>query len=128
MKMTAADWMEMAQSADSNTIACFGILITLMSGYLVVAYLVGEKLTRTQVSIVNSLYVISALSVISGHSQYTRESLLAGHQAHFSSPDSFAAVDPAYLALVPVVLAVINISLIVSSLYFMWSVRHPRSE
>lgn len=125
--MTAADWIEMAQTADSNTIACFGILITLMSGYLVVAYLVGEKLTRAQVVIVNALYVISALSVMAAHSNHNYEALLARHHAHFADPQVATAVDPALLTVIPTSLALINICLIVSSLYFMWSIRHPRA-
>ena len=50
----------MAQTADSNQIAVFGILITLMSGCLVVAYLVGEKLTRPQVTITPPRHLCAA--------------------------------------------------------------------
>ena len=125
--MNASDWIEMAQMAGSNVIAAFGMLITLMSGYLVVAYLVGEKLTRAQVMIINLLYVIGALTVVAGHSQYMADVMLARLQAHVSDPQVFVAVDSAQLTLIPATLALVNISLITASLYFMWSIRHPRS-
>lgn len=126
--MNGADWIEMAQMAGSNVIAAFGMLITLMSGYLVVAYLVGEKLTRAQVMIVNSLYVIAALTVIAGHSQYMADVMIARLQVHSIDPQVFDAVDPALLKLIPATLAFVNIGLIVSSLYFMWSIRHPTAQ
>ena len=126
--MEAADWTEMAQMAGSNTIGCFGILLTLMSGYLVVAYLVGEKLTRVQIAIVNSLYVISSLSVAVSHRQCIIDVIEARSQAHFADPNSFAAVDPSLMGWIPTVFAMINIGLMLASLYFMWSIRHPKIE
>lgn len=125
--MEAADWIEMAQMAGSNVIAAFGMLITLMSGYLVVAYLVGEKLTRAQVIIINLLYVIGALTVVAGHGQYMADVMLARLQAHVADPQIFVAVDSALLTVIPASVAVVNVSLIIASLYFMWSIRHPGS-
>jgi high-affinity Fe2+/Pb2+ permease len=126
--MIASDWIEMAQTADSNTIASFGILITLMSGYLVVAYLVGEKLNRAQVTTVNLLYAISAVSVVAAHWQHNYDSMLARHHAYTYIPDMSGSVPPALMILIPSGLALINISLIIASLYFMWSIRHPKTE
>ena len=45
--MTASDWVEMYGIAFSTVVSNFAVLITLMSGYLVAAYLVGKRLTRT---------------------------------------------------------------------------------
>jgi hypothetical protein len=50
--MTGSDWVEMYGVAFSTSIAVFGLQITLMSGYLIVAYMVGERLTRIQVFII----------------------------------------------------------------------------
>jgi len=123
--MDGADWIEMAQMADSNSIDSFGVLITLMSGYLVVAYLVGAKLTRPQVSIVNSLYILSALSVVMCHWQYNYNAMLARHHAEAYVPDLFGLTTRTEIFAVPLGLSLINIGLIIASLYFMWSIRHP---
>jgi hypothetical protein len=39
----------------------FALYLSLVSGYLVVAYLAGEKLTQSQVATVNSIFVLSAV-------------------------------------------------------------------
>ena len=39
----------------------FALYLSLVSGYLVVAYLAGEKLTKSQVSTVNYIFVLSAI-------------------------------------------------------------------
>jgi hypothetical protein len=55
--MTGLDWWEMSQMAYGNMADCFAMILTMASGYLVVAYLVGSKLTRTQVVAINVLFI-----------------------------------------------------------------------
>lgn len=60
--MTEAEFLEVGLIAYSNSLAAFAIYVTMLSGYLVVAYLVANQMTRPQVIIVNILY--SLLTVI----------------------------------------------------------------
>jgi len=126
--MVASDWIEMAQMAESNTIAAGGLLITIISGYLVVAYLVGAKLSRVQVTSINLLYTISAMSVNGSVWTNTYDNMLARHHAFTYIPDLAGSVPSAYILIVPAGVALVYICIIITSLFFMWSIRHPNTE
>ena len=101
------------------------ILLSLISGYLLVAHFIGDSLTRAQLLIFNVLYLfttLSSLAVYYGHYQsivHSVERLLAenavsaGDIPVTGTPESAALLVLAYL------------SMIIASLYFMWTVRHP---
>ena len=128
MKMIDSDWIEMAQMAESNTIAAGGLLITMISGYLVVAYLVGAKLSRVQVTSVNILYVVGTMSVNGSVWSNTYDNMLARHHAYTYIPDLLGSVPAAQLVLIPLGVALMYVCIIITSLFFMWSIRHPKTE
>ena len=100
---------------------------TLVSAYLVVAYLVGAKLTNTQNLIVTGLYFVWTVGII--QSQYSTGVQMMGITDQLlSSSSSFLSVDVgaqtkagvySFLTVQPLGLC--------ASLYFMWSVRHPKA-
>ncbi len=94
----------------------------LLFGYLIVAYFVGAKLTKVQLAILNVLYLIwqlrifVTLSIVSGNAD-----ILLGEMRKISpelTPDA-PSVSSAFALLTILILA---------SLYFMWSIRHPKKE
>ena len=102
------------------------IFLTLISGYLVVAYLAGAKLTRLQVSIATSMYVVAAayeglfMASIMRAMALARESYLKLNPSF--SDSAFVAVRGDQIGLV------ILLAGVLTPLWFMWSVRHARSE
>ncbi len=102
---------------------------TLVSAYLVVAWLVGTKLTRGQYVIVTALYLFWAAGIIqtqvfTGWSTVNLASKIASQEgvllrefgsgaAMFIGIYSFTAV---------------MVCGVFASLYFMWGIRHPRAE
>lgn len=62
--MTEAEYFEALTSLVSNGLAAYAIFISLVGGYLVVAYNVGGKLTSSQLWIVNILYLASVTFVL----------------------------------------------------------------
>jgi hypothetical protein len=126
--MIDSDWIEMAQMAESTSIAAVGLLVTLISGYLVVAYLVGAKLSRVQVTTVNILFAISAMSVTGSVWQNTYDNLLARHHAYTYIPDMSGSVPTVLIILTPSGLALIWGCIIIASLFFMWRIRHPKTQ
>jgi hypothetical protein len=54
--MTATDWLEVAAAYGSNSAAAFAITVTMATGYLVMAYIVGKRLTSSQLWILNTLF------------------------------------------------------------------------
>ena len=126
--MIDSDWIEMTQMAESTSIAAVGLLVTLISGYLVVAYLVGAKLSRVQVTTVNILFAISAMSVTGSVWQNTYDNLLARHHAYTYIPDMSGSVPTVLIILTPSGLALIWGCIIIASLFFMWRIRHPKTQ
>ena len=55
--MTESELLEHGAAFWSNAIAITAILITLLSGYMIAAYAVGKDMTRSQLIIVNTLYL-----------------------------------------------------------------------
>ena len=101
---------------------------TLVSAYLVVAYLVGAKLNRVQNLIVTGLYFVWTLGII--QSQYSTSVQMIGITDQLlSSNASFLSVDVGAQTQAGVYsfLAVQLLGLLASG-YFMWSVRHPKTE
>jgi hypothetical protein len=105
----------------------FTIYLTLVSGYLVVGYLAGERLSALQTGIVTALFVTGATLQTWAISQYqlaigellsTKEEI--SPLTEFQS--SVASSGGTYLFVVLMTLGMC------ASLYFMWSVRHPKKE
>ena len=125
--MTASDWVEMYGMAFSTSISNFASLITLMSGYLVVAYLVGNRLTRTQILVTNALYLMSALIAISGSFQATLDFQIARKEMALQIPQLDLlnyAEQSTYLW--PSIITIVYSCLVFASLFFMWHVRNSR--
>lgn len=102
------------------------VLLTVLTGYLLIAFFVGEKLTSLQVSFVNIVFGLTYLSVWEsssdylGAADYFRQSLIAMKsdlpllQMNMGAHPEFNWVIACLLTL--------------GAYYFMWSVRHPKAE
>ena len=126
--MTGAEWFEAYTNASSNGLTALAILLTLVSGYMVIAYLVGEKLTVFQVTLVNSMYVLSGSTLLLSNYGSVLDSTTARTQAGLlvSELAMIMGIDASPTLLASLV-AGINTLFIVISLLFMWQVRHPKS-
>ena len=108
---------------------------TVLFGYLIVAYFIGAHLTRVQLWILNTLYVVTTsfgllimlanVGGLLGHwntvNQLSRE---VGQVGATSSGTVNTVLSEKFLLsglFVPVLL-------VLASLYFMWSIRHPNSS
>jgi len=58
--MTQAELWQLQLLAVSNGITAFGVLLTLITGYLVTAYFAGSRLSRYQAAVVSILFVLGA--------------------------------------------------------------------
>ena len=101
---------------------------TLVSAYLVVAFLVGAKLSRVQNLLVTGLYFVWTVGII--QSQYSASIQMIGiTDQHLSSSSSFLSADVGTQTQAGVYsFLVVQLLGLFASLYFMWSVRHPKTE
>jgi len=102
-----------------------GMYFTLVSAYLVVGYLVGEKLSTPQLVIISALYLFWATClIIAAYNNYLDGSALIYELGRlkslaFNRPvGSVAALSIGFL--------IVQIAALLASLYFMWSVGHNK--
>jgi len=110
-------------SAQDMGVQALMLYLTVSSGYLIVAYLVGSKLTKAQVLFVSTLFFVFAFYALWGVGQYWS----SGDQARIALEASEAApeIELNYLGMNPAVIALpMGLLGIIGCLKFMWDVRH----
>ncbi len=126
--MTGAEWFESYAIASSNGLTAMAILLTMVSGYMGIAFLVGERLSTVQVGLANFVYILASTSVLLSNYGSVMDSATARTEAALLIQQLKPIVDtsasPEVMALT---VAGINALFIVISLIFMWQVRHPRT-
>lgn len=121
--MTATDWLEVAAANLSNSLAAFAITVTIASGYLIMAYMVGKKLTTPQQWILNSLFTIIMTLVAFGDFESLSTTVRARREAiallpHWQEILAESATTSVFSSLS------LNLLLIIACLKFMWDIRH----
>jgi len=121
--MTPYELADLAQSAFGNGLSTFAVLLSIVSGYLITAYLVGAKLSKFQVTILTTVFLLVMGLLAWSMSAYTYwgsfYSALARNES--TGMDLFR---PGVWTSAAV--AIINLFTIVMCLLFMWNVRHPK--
>jgi hypothetical protein len=122
--MTEGDVIEAAAAVTANSITMFTIFITFTFGFLASAYFVGGKLTRFQALAATGLYVVAA--------GFSAVIMVGWMQAFFAimevkpnALDTIPIIQRGYW--VPVTTVMLSMGMLIS-LYFMWGVRHPKTE
>jgi hypothetical protein len=125
--MTEYELMDVIVSRFSNMTDQSALYFALVSGYLIAAFFVGARLTRLQVIVVNSLFIMWTVGLLIGWSTALEATLdLDAAIRQLESPtiiDSTmdGAAASAYL------FSIVQTIGIIASLIFMWSVRHPKT-
>jgi len=118
--VTPYDMADLAQSNFSNSLAAIAIYITLVFAYLAAAYFVGKDLTRTQVSILNALFVTFSIINAFGVAAYTNGGVQLAIRSGLTNP---ANVFAPRLWVAPTVAIALLIGILMC-LKFMWDLRH----
>jgi hypothetical protein len=122
--MTEYELADLLASFSGDTLVYIPMVISVVSGYLVVAWLVGNRLSRSQVSLVNVLYV--SFMLLLGFSWAKRVSVALSYQ------DELIAKNPNRVEVqgdwLVVVVFVMTSIVLIATLKFMWDIRHPKSE
>jgi hypothetical protein len=122
--MTEIELIQAAQGASDLAMVAAQWQLTIITGYLLIAYFIGAKLSTLQVTFVNFVYLLmlanAVASVVMGvlrESYYTQQVLKISPE----TPNLGSFGDAAVACVVG--------SLIVTAgcLSYMWSVRHPKT-
>ena len=117
--MTEAELFEAGQFAFSNCLTAFGIFVSLLSGYLVMIYVIGEKMSRSQIVIINLLYSIISMTIIAGFISFA----IIGHETSQLAINMSKQRSAGPLPFVAEVAAVTLLLCYIASLKFTWDVR-----
>jgi hypothetical protein len=101
------------------TLEVFG---TLLFGYLMVAYFIGAQLTRVQAGILTTLYLFWVVRLGAVLNLLWLSAQMTIGEVRKISPDLLPAIPSLWGPYTILTL------LTLASLYFMWSVRHPKTE
>jgi hypothetical protein len=122
--MSVEGLLEVAFVAWGNVATMLALLITIISGYMVVAWVAGEKMTRQQVVLVNSIYLLMCsftlwgcreMSLRAGTFEQEAYNLASGQLGELVSRGEVATAMITAFGLA-----------MAASLKFMWDVRHPK--
>ncbi len=120
--MTEYEYAELIATYSSNTGTFFATFLTVLSGYLIAAFVVGSRLSPIQVTILNTGYVVSV--IISVWATYGAGMV----QVHYTELLLATAPDSPQLGRdwVMITLAILMLGGLLASLFFMWNVRHQK--
>ncbi len=117
--MSEGELIQVAQETWGNVISLIAITITILSGYLVVAYAAGRDMSRSQVAIVNTLYVLIFSLMLMSIYTLTMRATEMGQLSIELSTDRHLGPRPE----IPVFLLAVFSFCLVASLKFMWDIR-----
>ena len=123
--MTEAELVEHAQMAYGNAIAAFALMFTMLSAYLVAAYLAGKALSFSQMLTVNLFFIVSVVMTIAAEASFLSAALNSSLEAFAINPAR--AVIPLHSSIAGIV-ALIDLLIMIGCLKFMWDVRHQDSD
>jgi hypothetical protein len=123
--MTEAEVLEVAGIWSGNILTAFTIYISFTFAYLAAVFYVGDRLTSLQSVCTSGLYFFAATSAMLAQIGYM--------QAQFTLlRETPNALDGIFLVMAgdfwTPYIAIMQATGVFLSLYFMWSVRHPKSE
>ena len=120
--MTEYELRDLFISMQGEAQTTSALFLTVISGYLVVAYLLGRDLTKSQFRIFTGIFIVFAGAQIAGHfitmltmGNIAAKSVTLGGSAR---PMMFWSV----------VYLVIHLAIAAACLKFMWDIRHPKTE
>jgi len=120
--MTEYELADIVATYSSNAGSFFAVYLTLISGYLITAFIAGSRLNTPQVAILNVGVIIAAFVMIWG--TYGAGST----QVHYTYKLLSLTADAPQANRAWVMNAVLTVMIggLLASLYFMWDVRHPK--
>ncbi len=124
--MSEFELLEVLNSSYEQMFTASGFYFTLVSAFLIMSYFVAQKLTRVQIIIVTFFYTLWILGLVQGTYAVTNQSILAQQKLLERSSELVTEGAMQFAPAASYGFIVIQILGLVASLYFMWTIRHPK--
>ncbi|MEZ5572274.1 MAG: hypothetical protein R3E64_09635 [Halioglobus sp.] len=117
--MTEVEAVSLTQSIFANATGGYVVILTLLSGYLLIAHLAGKSLTFSQLTIITTLYVLVMSYSLFVWFGFTQAALhYQGIAAELRGTMDFSDERGAVFGLL------LNIAVALAPLKYMWDIRH----
>ena len=122
--MTEHEAVELSQIFFANLISVYAVFLTIITGYLVIAYIVGSSLKLGQVSIINGIFLSGTVWTTWAGFAYLMSGSYYAVVGGSMNPERVVYAGPltGYISLI------INTCIIIACFKFMWDVRHPKPD
>jgi hypothetical protein len=122
--MSEYELADLAASVSADSLVFLPLMLSIISGYLVVAWLVGDRLSRSQVILVNSLFAGAILLPGLAWSNRIRVAIAYQDELIAMNPARLEIIEPWLIPSAATTATVITLA----CFKFMWDVRHPKTE
>ena len=124
--MSEYELYEIVVGFTGNLEQSMAVLISLLSAYLVLAYAIGAKLTRFQVLYISICFTVAYIGVLQAQIFYLDETLQLAERLEAIRKQSSIAEGTGELSIAMFI--TIRILFLLGAIYFMWNVRHTKTE
>ena len=122
--MTEAELIESISALQGGVVNQIALYLTTVSAYLLVAYFVGAKLDRLQTTIISVLFICFGFPYVYAIQADLANIVSIGNELQVFRPDwTVWASTPFNLLCL-----VVDTGGVLVSLFFMWRIRHPKTE
>lgn len=118
--MTEYEMLDASISYSSNAMNAMTLYFSAVTAYLVAAFMAGDRLDRTQIVVVNTLFIFVSAFFTYGTVGYLYRQLILVEKMRALSPQETFLIEPKQIIFIA---AVMTLG-ILASIYFMWKVRH----
>ena len=124
--MTEYELVDALNGNMSAMMSSQALFLSVLFAYLLAAYTVGSKLTQFQVAFISLVFLIFALAgstglvAMSNEMSYYRAAIAAIRDSDVRGGTPVNLVVPVFI--------LVRILVATGALYFMWQVRHPKTE
>ena len=122
--MTESELVEAWGLFLGNSQTAMALYLSILSGYLIIAYLIGRKLSRTQVIILSTMFLFASGFCTLILTTWWQRALEFALEAQQINPERVVSNSQDAVRTVAILFSMG----ILSSLYFMWNVRHTEDE
>ncbi len=120
--MSEYEFYEVIVGFTGNLEQSMAVLISLLSAYLILAYTIGEKLSRFQVIFISTCFTLVYIGILQAQIYYLDQTVRLAEKLESLQGEPSIVAGQGDISIVAFV--TVRVAFLIGSLYFMWNVRH----
>lgn len=125
--MTEYELLDVMEAINGNSITATGVYFSILTAYLLVAYIAGNQLTKYQVIFINIVFLFYNFIAATNLATMIRTRIALSDRLIEMSGGAKVVSDEAALVMISVFI-LMRLMLVLGAMGFMWQVRHPKTE